>query len=44
MNPADTDKPRWFCVRTQTKREHIAAKHLRDLAIFLRIYLVKAFY
>lgn len=23
--------PRWFCVRTQTKREHIAAKHLREL-------------
>ena len=21
----------WFCVRTQTKREHIAAEHLRDL-------------
>ncbi len=21
----------WFCVRTQTKREHIAAGHLRDL-------------
>ena len=25
------DTPRWFCVRTQTKREHIAAKHLREL-------------
>ncbi len=23
--------PLWFCVRTQTKREHIAAKHLREL-------------
>jgi transcriptional antiterminator RfaH len=23
--------PRWFCVRTQTKREHIAAGHLREL-------------
>jgi len=23
--------PQWFCVRTQTKREHIAAKHLRDI-------------
>ncbi|QTN32142.1 hypothetical protein HZ994_07305 [Akkermansiaceae bacterium] len=26
------EMPRWFCVRTQTKREHIAAKHLRELA------------
>jgi transcriptional antiterminator RfaH len=23
--------PQWFCVRTQTKREHIAANHLREL-------------
>ena len=23
--------PEWFCVRTQTKREHIAAKHLREI-------------
>ncbi len=23
--------PEWFCVRTQTKREHIAAGHLRDV-------------
>lgn len=23
--------PHWFCVRTQTKREHIAANHLREL-------------
>jgi transcriptional antiterminator RfaH len=23
--------PEWFCVRTQTKREHIAANHLREL-------------
>lgn len=23
--------PAWFCVRTQTKREHIAAEHLREL-------------
>jgi len=23
--------PLWFCVRTQTKREHIAAKHLREI-------------
>ncbi|MFD2255869.1 transcription termination/antitermination protein NusG [Luteolibacter algae] len=29
---ADTENiARWFCVRTQTKREHIAAKHLRGL-------------
>lgn len=31
MITSATDKPRWFCVRTQTKREHIAAKHLREL-------------
>lgn len=31
MNDSDTDIPRWFCVRTQTKREHIAAKHLREI-------------
>lgn len=24
-------EPAWFCVRTQTKREHIAAAHMRDL-------------
>jgi len=24
--------PEWFCVRTQTKREHIAAGHLREVA------------
>jgi transcriptional antiterminator RfaH len=24
-------QPEWFCVRTQTKREHIAAGHLREL-------------
>ena len=23
--------PQWFCVRTQTKREHIAAEHLREV-------------
>jgi transcriptional antiterminator RfaH len=23
--------PEWFCVRTQTKREHIAAGHLREI-------------
>lgn len=31
MNASGKDIPRWFCVRTQTKREHIAAKHLREL-------------
>ncbi len=25
------DQPQWFCVRAQTKREHIAAGHLREL-------------
>jgi transcriptional antiterminator RfaH len=28
---AKTTQPEWFCVRTQTKREHIAANHLREL-------------
>ena len=27
----DPNSPEWFCVRTQTKREHIAAGHLREL-------------
>jgi transcriptional antiterminator RfaH len=31
MIPPESDTPRWFCVRTQTKREHIAAQHLREL-------------
>lgn len=31
MTDQKTDTPLWFCVRTQTKREHIAAKHLREL-------------
>ncbi len=31
MNPEPPSTSQWFCVRTQTKREHIAAKHLRDL-------------
>ena len=31
MTLLETDKLRWFCVRTQTKREHIAASHLREL-------------
>lgn len=25
-------EPQWYCVRCQTKREHIAADHLRELA------------
>ena len=29
--PHHPDDPGWFCVRTQTKREHIAAGHLREL-------------
>jgi transcriptional antiterminator RfaH len=28
---AQSPGPRWYCVRTQTKREHIAAKNLRQL-------------
>ena len=31
MTDQKPDTPLWFCVRTQTKREHIAAKHLREL-------------
>lgn len=31
MNPSPQDIPSWFCVRTQTKREHIAAEHLKEL-------------
>ena len=31
MNPEPPSIPQWFCVRTQTKREHIAAGHLREL-------------
>jgi transcriptional antiterminator RfaH len=31
MNPASHQIPEWYCVRTQTKREHIAAGHLREL-------------
>lgn len=27
----DPSSPEWFCVRTQTKREHIAANHLREI-------------
>jgi len=31
MSSPVTNFPQWFCVRTQTKREHIAAGHLREL-------------
>jgi transcriptional antiterminator RfaH len=31
MTETAPEMPRWFCVRSQTKREHIAAKHLREL-------------
>lgn len=31
MNRTDPEKLAWYCVRTQTKREHIAAEHLRGL-------------
>ncbi len=27
----DPNLPEWFCVRCQTKREHIAAEHLREI-------------
>ncbi len=31
MNPSRANFPEWFCVRCQTKREHIAAGHLREI-------------
>jgi len=31
MNEINLNEAAWFCVRTQTKREHIAAEHLREL-------------
>jgi transcriptional antiterminator RfaH len=31
MTSSNSNSPEWFCVRTQTKREHIAAGHLRDV-------------
>jgi transcriptional antiterminator RfaH len=31
MIPTDPSIPEWYCVRTQTKREHIAAGHLREI-------------
>jgi transcriptional antiterminator RfaH len=30
MSKIEPNTPAWFCVRTQTKREHIAAEHLRE--------------
>lgn len=30
-DPAETAGPAWYCVRTQSKREHIAARNLRLL-------------
>lgn len=31
MNSSPDERPEWFCLRSQTKREHIAAGHLREL-------------
>lgn len=31
MTQESPNVPEWFCVRCQTKREHIAAEHLREL-------------
>lgn len=31
MNSTETDTPEWYCVRCQTKREHIAAGLLREI-------------
>ncbi|MGJ8642805.1 MAG: transcription termination/antitermination protein NusG [Luteolibacter sp.] len=31
MNAEEPNKALWYCVRTQTKREHIAARHLREI-------------
>lgn len=31
MNDSAPKEPAWYCVRCQTKREHIAAGHLREL-------------
>ena len=30
-SPVPPTSPEWFCVRCQTKREHVAAGHLREL-------------
>ena len=29
LSPTDEDVPRWYCLRTQPKHEHIAAAQLR---------------
>jgi len=31
LSPNTENQPAWYCVRTQTKREHLAAKSLRQL-------------
>jgi transcriptional antiterminator RfaH len=31
MSDAHGEEPAWFCLRTQTKREHVAAQHLKEL-------------
>lgn len=31
MTVSASNLPEWFCVRCQTKREHIAAQHLREI-------------
>ncbi len=31
MMTIDPNLPEWYCVRCQTKREHIAAQHLREI-------------
>lgn len=31
MSSSPAKQPEWFCVRCQTKREHIAAGHLREI-------------
>lgn len=31
MTESSENQPEWYCVRCQTKREHIAAGHLREL-------------
>ena len=31
MNPSHTQQKRWYCLRSQLKRERIAAEHLRQL-------------
>ena len=31
MSSPNANAPEWYCVRTQTKREHIAAGHLREV-------------